>query len=116
MDSLILTLSAAWLLSVLCGAGLWVVLFRSPMVPHLLGGLAYDRQALEDFMLRGMLSSRVPWLFEFLHELWTCRTCQSIHCSWVPCLCVWLFFGLPLGALIFAIPAAVAVLNLYCDR
>ena len=63
-----------WLFAMAVANGFWIVMFRSPLVRHLVshytGEELYTQTDLENFLL-----GRDLW---FAHNLWTCPTCQAV--------------------------------------
>ena len=68
MDLLII-----WFLCLSAANGVWIVVFKSPLVKHLLSlrvDELYTSKDVENFFL-----ARDMW---FLHNLWVCATCQAV--------------------------------------
>lgn len=75
-------------LSIAATLGLWVLLFRTPVIRHLFwffsrrgrrsGDPAWTVIDFENFLM-----SRTAWWGAALDKLMTCRGCQSLHCAWV---------------------------------
>ena len=101
--------------------GLWLVLFASPLLPHLAevikGDLSFswDSEELEARMLMRMASSEGFFsrvLHAFLHKIYTCRYCQAFHCSWLSILAWWAFFGVAPSTCAGALPAVIALVTI----
>lgn len=67
----------SWLVSVAIANGLWIIIFKSPLVAHVLS--RYIEEELETTRdVENYLMAQRLW---FAHNLWVCAVCQAVWTS-----------------------------------
>lgn len=97
-----------WLLAHLPFLGLWVLLFRTPMVAHGVWlvsrfGRRADQPVWNSVEFTTYLTMRGDLVGSLAASLWACNGCQSFHVAWM----TGLSYGLQLGCPIWGIPVLI---------
>lgn len=75
-------LLSCWFFCTACANGLWLVIFKSPLVKHIASHFT-DADMCTSADLENYFLARRWW---FVHNLWTCTTCQAVWTSAVATL------------------------------
>jgi hypothetical protein len=76
-----------WIVCLAAANGAWIVIFKSPLVKHLLS-LSCDEELITSVDVENFFLTRDLW---FLHNLWVCATCQAVWTSAFATIMLFLF-------------------------